>query len=109
MEINLSHVGYERLYSYNLTNPSEWDSIYRKELMNELLKFIGRLDSRYGRIYKKSHPIFFGENSEAEYITFYPSQGRLSKGDLMVWYWGKEREYDLKDVIFQDYNDEELF
>ncbi len=102
MEINLSHEGYERLYSYNLTNPTRYDLIYKKELMNELIRFIGRLNSRYGRIYKKNYLKFFAEDSEAEYITFYPSKGRLSEGDLMVWYWGKEKEIDLKKVIFQD-------
>jgi len=70
--------------------------------MNKLIKFIKSLDSRYGRIYKKNHPKFFPENNEAEYITFYPSHGRLSKGDLMVCYWGKEKKIDIRNVIFQD-------
>ena len=108
MSIELSHEGYERLYSYNLTNPSRYDSIYSKKIINELTKFIGRSTSRYGRIYKYNTPRLFPEDGEAEYFTYYPSQGRYSEGNIMVWYWGKEAEIDLKNVIFRN-DEEELF
>ena len=116
MSINFSHSGYERAYSFNLTNPSEDDSIYYAGQMDALRHFIKRSKRKYGRVYKKDHlELFGGEDTKTEYFTYYPSSGRKTLGNTMVWFWMKKRDIDMSTIDkdnkdWSPYNyDEDLF
>ncbi len=74
--------------------------------MGKVIELIGKSSSKFGRIYKYDHPQLFPENSTAEYLTFYPSRGRYIEGNIMVCYWAKEENIDLKKRSFP--NNQEL-
>jgi len=110
MSINLRHSGFERQYSYNLTNPTTHDLKYRKKIIDKLRDFIHGLSSKYGRVYRKNYPELFEGDENSEYFTFYPRMGTINHGDLMVGFYAPDEIPKLEDVDFGiDYDEEELF
>lgn len=107
--INLAHSGYELHYSLNLTNPTVYDSLHHKDLINQIKWFLLRIPRISGRVYRKDYPQedFWSDNDV--YMTYYKGRGRINKGDRMVCFYMEEPEIDIRNVDFGDNDEEALF
>ena len=100
--INLTHLGYELHYSYNLTHPKPVEAVLCKDDLDLIRWFIVGLPRYSGRVEKKDFPDEPFWKPSDEYFTYYKGRGKQNKGDRMVNFYMKApevTEQHLKDFM----------
>lgn len=107
--INLTHLGYDLHYSYNLTHPDKIDAILCKDDLEAIRMCVLKQPRYMGRVYKKDCPKEPFWKKSDEYFTFYKGRGRINQGDRMVCFYMKEAEIDIHNLDFGEGDHEPLY